>query len=208
MATVRYPEFNTEWFEHQMKKHDLTYNDLAGVMEIPFQSARSTVYKVFHGEQRLRADWAAKLADRFGVGLEDVLKEAGIVDAKMIVREKKKGVRIEHELTGDALVKIKGAGGRRTAPLPPGMPEHTQGVRIGMDGPFNGWIAYCLPQAPMKPDTAGQLCVVQIGDAVKIGRVERGNVPGYYDVTPVSGRKVEEVRIEWAAPVLWMAAGE
>lgn len=208
MATKRYPEFNTEWFEHQMRKHDLSYADVARIMGIEFASARSTAYKIFNGEQRLRADWAAALADRFGVSLEDVLKEAGIVDQKMIVREKKKGVKLEMELTGDALAKIKGAGGRRTAPLPPGMPEHTQAFRIGLEGPLSGWIAYCLPQTPMRPELVDQLLICQVGDSVKFGRLERGNVPGYYNMSPVNGRKMEEVRVEWVSQVLWMAAGE
>jgi plasmid maintenance system antidote protein VapI len=203
MTEQRFPEFNSAWFKEQMQKHDLTYSDIANVLEVTVKSARSVAHKVMNGDLKLTAQAAVALSKKFGVPLETVLKEAGQLPAEAVVPTK------EHKVEQSVLFKdgqlLQGRQFPRTerkaVRVPPGIPEDGLIVKFGDPNTvFSGWTAYCGPMLPLKPAMLDKLVITQTGpvgsdEPVVMGKLRRGSSrAGYYIVEMMDGQITPEFK--------------
>ena len=74
----------------------------------------------------------------------------------------------------------------------------------------DGWlIFYSRDPEPDSAAVLGKLCIVkQINGTVMLKRVRRGPTTGRYNLESANAPLIEDVALEWAAPVRAMLPGE
>ena len=97
-------------------------------------------------------------------------------------------------------------GRRPRVDIPPLVTEATHGLVITGDvlGPmFAGWLlVYDDLRQPVAPELVGHLCVVGLGaERMLVRRVLQGANPGRYNLLSWRPPDLDDVGVEWAAPV-------
>jgi phage repressor protein C with HTH and peptisase S24 domain len=171
-------------------------------------TARSNVHKYETRPERLDQGWAARFAEFYDVdpaqlmygGSDPVVPVVGYVGAGATV-----------ELV-DPYPK---GGGLAEVPCPRGLnPSKTVAVMVRGDSQApmitDGWIIfYSRDPEPDAAAVVGRLCIVKQADGpVMLKRVRLGPTPGRFNLESANAPMVENVALEWAAPVRAMLAGD
>lgn len=145
--------------------------------------------------------WAMRFANYYNVdpaelmfgGKAPTVQVAGYVGAGAEV------IPFDDHAKGDGLEEVK---------LPRGLnPEKTVAVRVRGDSmsPLveDGWlIFYSRDPEPVTADVLGKTCVVKLPDGrTLLKQVRRGFDPGRFNLVSFNGPLIENVELEWAAPV-------
>lgn len=200
-------EIDKRWFQHRFQDRDLTQRDVAATLQLD----PSAVSLMLKGDRKMQIDEAARLAELLGVPVDEVMSRAGIEPPK----GRKGTVMIAGWIGADGEVHPGKIDAPRRGPLPPELPEDAVALRVqvatGEAIALNGWLMYYVPGDRVDPEAIGRLSVVQLaGNGPRYLRlVTRGYSPGKWTlcsfVRPEDPRyRIEDVRLEWACPVLWI----
>jgi transcriptional regulator with XRE-family HTH domain len=104
----------------------------------------------------------------------------------------------------------EGQGNFDTVEAPRGSTPSTVAVEIRGDSlgeGFSGWLAfYDQVMSPPTENLIGRMCVVGLDDGrVLIKRLQKGQLPGKYNLLAVSGPPIYDVSVSWAAKVLHLS---
>lgn len=207
--------FNTQWFQDQFAKQDLTQRKVAKSLKVN----PSGLSLLLHGKRKLTLEEAALLAKLLNQPLELVLSNAGITT---------------HGIKTDQTLKIQGwvdhklilhwemPKGPRHAPNPGFDVKDVEVVRLETAGTasegIDGALAYYRRSGTVEQDCVGRLCVVQLappadgkpGDswtkqAWRLAVVKRGYFPGAFNLCNLAGAIVHEgAFLESSTPVIWL----
>jgi phage repressor protein C with HTH and peptisase S24 domain len=171
-------------------------------------TSRSNVHKYETKPERLDHGWAERFARFYDVdparlmygGRDPVVPVVGYVGAGATV-----------ELV-DPYPK---GGGLKEVPCPRGLnPAKTIAVIVRGDSQApmitDGWILfYSRDPEPDAAAVVGRLCIVKLADGpVMLKRVRRGPTAGRFNLESANAPMVEDVALEWAAPVRAMLPGD
>lgn len=151
----------------------------------------------------MRMQEANLLARILGVEVAEILAHAGV----RVSPAGERTVPLLGWVDGEGEVHLLPIDDERV-PAPLDLPCDSAAVRIqagsGAFQPIDGWLYYCRAPAAPTPDMLGTYAVAQIKNGVALMRfVRRGYRPGRYNLfSPMSAISVENVELEWAAPVV------
>lgn len=154
------------------------------------------------GDRNLSVKNLNKIAVALGVGASDLLTET-VIPADQVPVVGYVGAGAEnHYYDG-------GQPPNDYVPMPPGGTDKTVAVEIRGDSlgsVFNNWLVYYDEiHEPPSPDLLRKLCVVGLPDGrVLVKKLMRGSAPGLYNLESNFQSTIEDVTVEWAAPVRTM----
>lgn len=177
------------------KRRGLTLMELAERTH----SSHQHLSRLEKGERRMTFDWARRIAPALQVEPEELLAD----ESSMVPVVGRVGAGAEVIPVDDH---PKGAG-LDHVPCPRGLnPAKTVAVEIRGDSmpPIgDGWLAF-YSRDP-EPDTAavvGKLCIVKVADGrTLLKQVRRGPTAGHFNLLSTNAPMIEDVALEWAAPV-------
>lgn len=194
-------EIDAVWFRDRLAEKKLSQRGLARLLGCDHAS----VHRLIRGKRPMRMQEAAQLAALLGVDVSEIITHAGV----QVGPAGNRTVALMGWVDGEGEVHIAD-GDRERIDAPPDLPEDAMAVRVkATDGPliaFDGWIYFIAKPDEPTPDLAGRYAVVEIENGVNLLRfVRRGYRPGTWNLMPMgSSIGVENARLEWAAPVLWI----
>lgn len=171
-------------------------------------TSRSNVHKYETQPERLDQGWAARFARFYDIdparlmygGSDPVVPVVGYVGAGATVE------LVDPYPKGGALAEV---------PCPRGLSPHKTIaviVRGDSQAPMitDGWIIfYSRDPEPDAAAVLGRLCIVKQADGpVMLKRLRRGPTAGRFNLESANAPMVEDVALEWAAPVRAMMAGD
>lgn len=105
----------------------------------------------------------------------------------------------------DGEVVFGGAIGPRTATAPTDCPQDCQALRCQSGTALDGWLLFYQPMEGVSLEAVARLCVVKTASGEFLVRtVSRGYEPGFFVLGRLFGGSSEHVRLQSAAPVMWM----
>lgn len=194
------PEVDPQFFVDAMARAGVSQRQLAKLIGLD----HSALSLKLRGLREMKAHEAAEVARLLSVPLTDVLSAAGVqvpgdstvplvgfIDGEGEVhltmdQDKPERIAAPPELAGNAMaVMTKASTGRMHL--------------------TDGWVYYFRQPAEVPRDIAGSLAIAKITGGMTVLRfVHRGYKPGTYNMTANSLVPIENARLEWAAPVLWI----
>jgi hypothetical protein len=171
-------------------------------------TSRSNVFKYENHMDRLDQGWAKKFATFFKID-----------PAMLMYGDKAPMVPVVGYVGAGATVELvdpypKG-GGLKEVACPRGLnPGKTIAVIVRGDSQApmitDGWlIFYSRDPEPDAMSVLGKLCIVkQVNGTVMLKRVRRGPSNGRYNLESANAPMIEDVALEWAAPVKAMLPGD
>jgi transcriptional regulator with XRE-family HTH domain len=159
-----------------------------------------TVQRKETGERQLRVHELEALAVALECEPEDLLPDSA--RTVPVVGRVGAGARVypfDDHVPGDGLYEVK---------CPPGMdPKKTVAVEVEGDSMWpidSGWVLfYSRAEEAVASQVIGKMCVVRVaGDGLTlVKRVARGSKPGLFTLRSTNAADIEDVALEWAAPV-------
>lgn len=192
------PTVNTPWFLDRLASLKMSQTKFGELMGLD----KGAVSLLLRGRRKMSVHEAGQIAGIFHVPVDEVLRHAG-VDARVQPAGK---VKVAGWIDAEGEVHHGGANGPKSVSAPPGVDARCEALRAQTGGPFDGWLLFYRPTTEVSPDAIGRMCIVRIGgrDSLLVRVVGRGYEAGYFTVTGWTGGASENVRLESAAPVLWM----
>lgn len=167
----------------------------------------SGVRAIENGQNGLRPDAAERFASALGATAAWLLTGDGDASGERLVP-------ILGYVGADSegtVIYVTGQANGDLVPLPPGGGELSRGLEVrghsGGDFAPQGSIIYFDDQRhPPTPDMIGHPCVIETDDGrVLLKRLLRGSAPGLFDLESISGPRLPDVQIRWAALVTFVA---
>lgn len=209
-ATAAQPNFDRGWFLEQMRRAGVTQRVIADRLG----RDESAVSLMLRGRRRIRLDEAAELAKILGVSYDEVVERAGVQVPSMSGGDT---LPIQGYIDGafNVVPKRPPHGPRKVTTPYPGVDRLTALRVIAPNGgaevaALDGAVLYY--QAPaddyVDPDCINKMSVVETADGRRLLRVvRRGYDKGTYTLASTAGEVSDdeaEVRLQWAAPVLFV----
>ena len=189
------PRIDTAWFENQIRDAKLSGRRVARMMNMH----SSSFNRLVNGRQQWRPQEIIDFAQIIAQPREEVTARTG---ATLPPDDSDDGVTITATAGSHGVISGSVSGSRRVA-LPKAA-RGLEGVRV-LNGPFNGWVALYTPAVRgIEPEAVGRLAVAWRGKERLLGVLQRGADRGYWDVTALGGFKHAGVKVDKAAPVLWV----
>lgn len=192
------PAINTTWFQEKLYTLEISQTKLGEMMGLD----KGAVSLLLRGKRKMSVHEAGQIASVFNVPVDEVLRHAGVEAPQ----GKAGRVRVAGWIDAEGEVHHGAANGPRAVSAPPGVDERCEALRAQTGGPFDGWLLFYRPTTEVSIEAVGRMCIVRIGgrDSLLVRVVGKGYETGYFTVTGWTGGAVENVRLESAAPVLWM----
>lgn len=191
-------DINTPWFQQMLYSLKINQTKLGELMDLD----KGAISLLLRGMRKMSAHEAGQIAAIFSVPVDEVLRHAGIEAAVPSAGK----VRVAGWIDARGKVHRGGAEGPRSVVAPPGVDGQCEALRAELGGPFGGWLLFYRPAGEVAPGSVGRMCVVRIAgkDQLLVRIVGPGFEAGYFTITGWTGRAVENVRLDSAAPILWM----
>lgn len=193
------PTINTTWFQEKLYTLEISQTKLGEMMGLD----KGAVSLLLRGKRKMSVHEAGQIAGIFNVPVDEVLRHAGV--------EAPQGKAGRVRVAGwiDALGEVHHglANGPKSVPAPPGVDDRCEALRAQTSGgAFDGWLLFYRPTTEVSGEAIGRMCIVRIGgrESLLVRVVGRGYEAGYFTVTGWAGGASENVRLDSAAPVLWM----
>lgn len=194
--------------KHALKHSGMTQIALAKAVGI----AQPTVHKLLQPKAQ-GSSHVAKIAHALGVsplwleaGTPPMLPASDV--PRMIAVAGYVGAGAEVHAIDDH---VRGAG-IDEAPPPPGFEGSCVAVKVRGDSMYplldDGWVLYYANEhAGVSDDAVGRLCVAKTVDGtVFVKRLRRGSRKGLWRLESLNAPPIEDVKLEWAAPIIAMRA--
>lgn len=190
-------DVNRRFFEGLMADRQLSLRQLAAKMGM----SHSQLSLTFSGSRRMQLGEACKLAEIFGVTLQQVAFNAGISGAASAGRR----VSVIGALRGTGEVEpAEGHAIQRTL-SPDGLPPKAEAIQARTaDSPLawmDGFVMFFDPETKSDGGSLGRFCYIELGDGRHVvATLRRGYQEGAYGLSGPFNSEGE--RIAWAAPIL------
>jgi phage repressor protein C with HTH and peptisase S24 domain len=183
-------------------KRDLSLAKLAALAG----TSAPQIDKLEKGIRRMTFDWARRLAVPLGIEPEDLMGGERNVPVVGRVGAGAEILPIDDHAKGEGLFEVE---------CPRGLdPKATVAVEVVGDSMApaiqEGWVLfYDRSPEPAPSAVVGRLCVVKLEDGrVLVKQVRRGPERGRFNLVSLNGPMIEDVALEWAAPVKAMLPRE
>jgi plasmid maintenance system antidote protein VapI len=188
------PRVNVNWFKDQLRDRQISQRKLGELMALD----PSKISLLLSGKRRMTHAEIARIADIFGVTVEEVMLRLG---TRVSAAE---ACPIVATFDADGTLAERKGGGR--APLPMGMPAKTVAARCeDTQALYFGWTLYYAPATGVSPDALGKLSIVKTARGADLVRfVKHGFERGLYQLVSMAGEITENVDIVSAVPVSWI----
>lgn len=170
----------------------------------------SALSLMLRGKRQMQIDEARQLADLLDVPLVEVIQHAGIETHE----EGAQTIPVFGYIDNSGELKTNGSPSKHSEVVqgPSGLPPGAVAIRCRTPrselGNLDGWIIFVEKPAPPSPNLIGRLCAVETkGGKAGLGHVARGYQPSTFNIQYGfcgPARQAENVRLTWAAPVLWV----
>jgi SOS-response transcriptional repressor LexA len=157
------------------------------------------IQKLERGERRMTFDWARRLAPALGIEPEELMSPSQKVPVVGRVGAGAEVLPIDDHAKGDGLYDVECPRGLNA--------KDTVAVEVVGDSmePMlsSGWVLfYDRSPEPTPSAVVGRLCVVKLEDGrVLVKQVKRGPERGRFNLLSLNAPIIEDVALEWAAPV-------
>lgn len=190
-------EIDKLWFEDRIRARRTSQRQLAKLMGMD----ASAMSLMLNGKRRMSAKEAADVAGLLGVPVDEVLRHAGAP----VAVDKRGSVPVVGYVGQDGAIEFGRAMGPRTAIAPSDCADGCQALRVQNGGALDGWLLFYHPMDGVSLEAVGRLCVVRTAEGEDLLRVvSRGYEPGFFVLGRLLGGDREHVRLQSAAPVLWV----
>lgn len=197
------PTIDTEFFASALATARLSRRKLARLVGVD----PSAISLSLRGKRELRMHEAAAIAQHLGVPVTRVLEAAGIS-----VPHSEHGVPLIGTMDGNGEVQLLLEDAEAERVDGPGnLPAGSVAVMLkaAHRGPWDmldGWLYYFLRPSGIAPDIIGTFAVVRVAASglTALRFVRRGYRPGTYNLDGLAVGGMENVHLDWAAPVLWI----
>jgi transcriptional regulator with XRE-family HTH domain len=193
--------FDRAWFQNRLKAVEVSQRQLAKHLGIDPASVTQT----FKGERELKIEEAKKIAEVLKVGMNEVLRRAGI-DVKDDIHM----TPVVGYMDGRGEVTFVAHGSEDRVVGPADLPADAIAIqaRTAMSkmASLDRWILF-LSMAKEQPDAlAGRLCLAGCRDgSMIVAHIQRGYKSGLFNLHIGVGTEMREnVDLLWASPVLWL----
>lgn len=207
MSTV-----NTRWFRERLAERGRSQRALAEFLNLD----PASVSLMLRGQREMRMNEAARLSRFLGQPINEVLLNAGIVDA-MPARSSMEVPLVGH--IDAATLEFR----RDHDPSDPDVPTvpcpnhddlagelvaaRVRALDVTVLGDFfGGWTMYFRPAHNVDSEAIDRLSFVQLSPSgpMLLRHVKRGYGRGLYNLMSRTLKPIENVRLEWASPVVWI----
>lgn len=188
----------TEWFSQLLASRKLSQRGLAKLMDLD----PGAVSLMLRGKRKMTNAEAHQISTILGVGITEVLRQAGIE-----VRDDVRYVKVTGYVDGDSLVTLFP---RRTYDKvigPADCPEGTYALQMRAPStPSDGWMIFVSPAENDPRSHLNQLCCVALDNGEHVvSFVQRGYRSSTFNLLHSSGRVLRtDANVVWASPVLWI----
>lgn len=191
-------DINTVWFVDRLAVRKISQRKLASLMDMD----ASAVSLMLNGKRKMSAQEAGEVARLLGVTVEEVMRHAGIA----VPVDTEKSVPVVGYVGDRMEVRFGRPKGPQTAVAPPECSKGCQALRVHAHGFMEGWLVFYFPTGGVSLEAVGRLCVVQpVDEGVSyLKMVGRGYDAGWHLLSGPGGGEPQHVRLESAAPVVWM----
>ncbi len=189
---------NRDWFENRMREVGLSQRQAAAAMYMD----PSTMNNTLKGERAIKPHEYARFADVLQVPITEVLQNAGIAVPETM------HVPIAGYLGADSTLTLEEPKEYVTGPsdLPEGTICILCRTALSRLAPMDGWLLFTGPPTDISDHALGRLCLVwhRDSDEVTIAHVKRGYRPGTFNLHPLFGDALENVKLARFSPVSWL----
>lgn len=190
-------EIDKVWFEDRIRARKTSQRQLAKLMGMD----ASAMSLMLNGKRRMSAKEAADVAGLLGVPVDEVLRHAGAP----VAVDKRRSVPVAGYVGPSGEVTFGRALGPRTAVAPADCADGCRALRVQNGCALDGWLLFYHPMDGVSLEAVGRLCVVRTAEGEDLLRVvSRGYEPGFFVLGRLLGGDREHVRLQSAAPVLWV----
>lgn len=185
----------SEWLREALEATGKSQSDLARVLTAQLGRSidRAAVNKMVKGSRDIAGD--------------ELLEIARYLE-KPVPGGTKRRIQLSGYVGAAQTVYQFDEGGAGWADAPPESPASTEAVEVVGDSMLplyrEGAILYYSRQ--LSPESQlGELCVVRLeDDRVMVKTIRRGSEPGLYTLASLNAPDIEDVALQWAAPIDWI----
>lgn len=188
---------NTDWFKGLMADRRISQRELAKKLGIDHSALSLT----FRGKRNMKMTEAAELARLFGVPVAEVMENAG-------VHADTRTVPFRGWIDGHGELHLEPSNHRISSPQP--MPLGSFAVQYRTNGTplehLDGWMCFVrTPQDGVPHECINKFCLTKLDEGVQmVGVVKRGYQRGRYNLVMSAAQQINDVVLEWAAPILYI----
>lgn len=195
------PTTNSLWFKQRLTDRGMSLRALARYMEMDPGAMSLTL----RGKRRMTSAEANKIGQLLGVPVSEVLRQAGIPvqdDARLMPLSG--AVSVEGKVT---LFEKSAKENKAAVAAPADVPRNSLVLQIRTPGGLtDGWLIFCSNDKLIPETAIGRLAMISTGGQVVLGMLENGYDPAHYNIllSLPSVRALENAKVSWATPVLWI----
>jgi plasmid maintenance system antidote protein VapI len=192
-------QFNKPWFISRLQAIKLSQRRLAKMIDLD----PSAVTLMFNGRRRITSDEVHKIANLFNVGVQEVMRHAGI-DVTDDVRK----VKIKGYIGEKSRVTLFDKPPFDVAVAPADVPNDSFCLQVRQAGSSNdGWLIFVSGEKTTAHSLIDRPALVELEDGTQMTcLIRRGYKANTSNLYPLHGAvEVQENQvINWASPVLWI----
>lgn len=148
-----------------------------------------------------RGDTLARLAN--ALNIDPIWLETGIDPS-----EQTKMVKLAGYIGAGQAVEAIDTGGQEDVEAPASSPMSTVAARVKGESMLpllrDGWTIYWSRHLPPS-EMLNRLAVCQLADGrILVKTIRNGSAPGFYTLTSFNAEDIEDVVVDWAAPIDWI----
>jgi transcriptional regulator with XRE-family HTH domain len=189
---------NTDFFSQLLSARKLSQRGLAKLMDLD----PGAVSLMLRGKRKMTNAEAHQLSTILGVGITEVLRQAGIE-----VRDDVRYAKVTGYIDSDALVTLFPSRTHDKVIGPADCPEGTYALQKRTpNSPQDGWMYFVSPSEDDPRAHLGKLCCIALenGEHV-VAFVQRGYRTGTFNLIRCTGvAQRTDANVVWASPVLWI----
>lgn len=188
---------NKTYFDDAMRRRKLSLRGLARRMEM----THSQLSLTFSGSRRMQLDEAARLAQIFGVTLDEIATNAGVTD----LHQSRRRVSVIGVMEPDGTVSRYGDEVRERTFAPDSLNDAARALQARTaDSPLSwmdGFVFFFEDVQVLPTEAVGRLCLCQVkGGPECVGTIRRGYQDGTFNLSgPCT---LDSARLVWASPIL------
>lgn len=190
-------EVNRTFFENLMADRRLSLRALASRMGL----SHSQLSLTFSGTRRMQLEEACKLAEIFGVPLQQIAQNAGIAGAARAGRR----VTVMGALRGNGEVELNTDHPIERVVCPDGLPENIEAIQARTADSslawMDGWVFFFDPTTKSLNEGISRFCFIRLEDGRHVlATIRRGYAEGTCGLSgPFTS---ENERLDWAKPII------
>lgn len=191
-------DIDSAQFKRWMKAKGISLRRLAAEMRVD----PSTMTYILKGTRAIKRHEYEQFARLLEVPIEDVLRAAGVPLPTSQARQ----VPLAAHYDGESVTNIEPT---EHMPAPPDVPDDAIGIlcrtaRSPAEA-LDGWLLFTAPRTATNNQALNRLCLVWLKCGKQVlAYVKRGYRPHSFNLQPIAGVPLENVVIEFFAPILWI----